>query len=399
MIYHWLNTFYKKTDITYLMGSLRGKLFFLTYSQCYTEMSILSKRIGKLSEKIQVPQKHIIAQEQHQDGHPHLHCMISWHSRTQISFKKLDQLVKSPKHVAGHRGNYQIVRYPKACRKYVEKGGNFIEAGITLAELKKEEKVSEQISKRILEGATIEDIMENHASYLLLHVNQVEKFIQLTQKVNLSKQKVNVQRLSLTVLQDTRPLTAELSSYPAQSEEEFSANLDKLNDWFSKNIGYFLRQDLKSRPHRSKQLYLWGPPGVGKSYLFLELEKYISIHRMSNIENYDDYFENNKYGLILLDECPRHPFSTKVRPFNLINSICSGEPTILRKKGSQILKVENLPFIITSNYPILETYNYPSTRDRFVEVYLRYPITTTITTDLDDLSKLPESPLDLTNSQ
>lgn len=97
---------------------LQGTHLFLTYPQCTLAPA---EALTVLQTKTQLPPitEYIIAQEQHQDGTPHLHCYLKLASRTAIrSPTALD--------LGLFHGNYQSCRNRRAVLKYVTKDGTYI---------------------------------------------------------------------------------------------------------------------------------------------------------------------------------------------------------------------------------------------------------------------------------
>nr|WAE42421.1 MAG: replication associated protein [Cressdnaviricota sp.] len=89
---------------------LQGKNFFLTYPQCDLSKEDAAKELG---HKLALDYL-IIAQEQHKDGTPHLHALITAKEKAKISNQKFFD-------IAGFHGNYQTARNTDDVREYVKK--------------------------------------------------------------------------------------------------------------------------------------------------------------------------------------------------------------------------------------------------------------------------------------
>lgn len=87
-----------------------GKNFFLTYPRCLLERKELFEFI---SNKVGIEYA-LIARELHQDGHPHLHALLTLR-------KKLDTTSNVYFDVAGYHGNYQVARDTDSVREYIQK--------------------------------------------------------------------------------------------------------------------------------------------------------------------------------------------------------------------------------------------------------------------------------------
>jgi len=106
------------------------------------------------------------------------------------------------------------------------------------------------------------------------------------------------------------------------------------------------------RDFRQTQLYIYGPPKMGKSTLIRNLNNYLSIYYVPRDDGeFCDEYEDGIYDLIVLDE-----FTNK-KTMQWMNQLLDGQTCYLKKKGGQILKKDNLPVIILSNFSLEQ--NYP----------------------------------------
>lgn len=98
----------------------KSKEWFLTYPQCETDPQVALTRITNRWDDIVYA---VVAREEHKDGRNHLHCFIQFKDVHGFHYKGgLDK-------IGGKHGNYQIVKTRIKCRKYVCKGGNYVEYG------------------------------------------------------------------------------------------------------------------------------------------------------------------------------------------------------------------------------------------------------------------------------
>lgn len=114
-------------------------------------------------------------------------------------------------------------------------------------------------------------------------------------------------------------------------------------EWLNLNIKI-------KRTFKQKQLYIYGPPNMGKTSLVHFLEKYLMIYRIPPDEDFYDDYEDGVYDLMVLDE-----FRGNKR-VQWLNILLEGSFLPLRKKGSQYLKKDNLPIIILSNFSLEDSY-------------------------------------------
>lgn len=155
---------------------------------------------------------------------------------------------------------------------------------------------------------------------------------------------------STTITTATMQLYAEpnMTSHipPSTATGEHLAAIKQLLGWVNANV-------CVSRPFRSQQLYLWGPPRTGKTSFLRLLDTMLRIYYMPGEGFYDQYDDDN-YDLIVMDEFgPTHD----LKPIQEYNKWLDGQVMALRKKGSQGLKTRNLPFIFVSNFPPERVYH------------------------------------------
>lgn len=104
---------------------LRGKKFFLTYSQ----LNIIELEQAKdlileqLIDKLPKINQYIVAEEKHKDGGTHFHVYLEFNQRAEIFGQNyLDLEFDGIK----YHGNYVTVKKKDECMRYVAKVGNFI---------------------------------------------------------------------------------------------------------------------------------------------------------------------------------------------------------------------------------------------------------------------------------
>jgi len=139
---------------------------------------------------------------------------------------------------------------------------------------------------------------------------------------------------------------------------------DALIKWLALNIR-------APRQPRQLQLWLWGPPGIGKSRLVGQLRTMLRIYDMPKDEEYYDHYDDGSYDLVVVDE-----FKHQKR-IQFLNAWADGQPLALKQKGSQTVKYSNLPLIILSNYSISQCYRDGVGRDALVSRFVEVAMTST----------------------
>lgn len=157
---------------------LAGKAFFLTYPQCSESKEALLAHLKTLGSVLQA----VVSRENHQDGGHHLHAYVKYD-------KKIDTTNMAFFDFKEHHGNYQTCKNPLACKKYVEKDGDFIQEGIDYksyqkARLEKKSIVAAQlISRQITVEEAVRTNPELIYQYFSLKKN-VDSFLLNTQVVD-----------------------------------------------------------------------------------------------------------------------------------------------------------------------------------------------------------------------
>lgn len=126
--------------------------------------------------------------------------------------------------------------------------------------------------------------------------------------------------------------------------------LHLLTDWLTRNI-------LTTRNFRQEQLFLSGPPAIGKTTLILQLARFLRIYNIPTDEDFYDDWEDGSYDLAVMDEFKAN------KTVQWLNRWLDGSMMPLKKKGSQYLKRKNIPTIILSNYTLEECYSNALQKD------------------------------------
>lgn len=103
------------------------------------------------------------------------------------------------------------------------------------------------------------------------------------------------------------------------------------------------------RPHKTKNLFLTGPPNTGKSTLVIELEKHCASYPLGTKHGWFPHFQSHVYTLLSWDE-----FHLKCYPYPDLLKLLEGRPMKLPQKGGHIERADNQLIICTSNLTIHE---------------------------------------------
>lgn len=298
---------------------LKCRRLFLTFPQCsVTKELALERLISKYQGELTW---YIIAEEQHADGTPHLHLALEF--KKEFSTRKQDVF----DFIGDKHGNYQSMKNQRKCVEYVTKHGVYLSHGIDVSAIRNKKKsLSAHVAKALMDGKSLEEIVNEDPGFFMMHKRKIEDFQQYVQSRNNKR----------TRLPWVPFLDADIADMDALSDREIAL-------WLNQNI----RQ---KRPLKTKSLYIWGPPNMGKSSLIQSLGRFLSIYVIPRDEEFYDEYEDGLYDLAVLDEAK----STKTMQW--LNQWLDGQVMCLRKKGKQYTKTQNIPTIILSNYSLEQNY-------------------------------------------
>lgn len=297
--------------------------FFGTFPQCDVKKEVA---LDRLVSTLPIEWA-LIAHELHADGTPHLHVVC----RFSKVFTTTDSAAFD--FIGGKHGNYQSARSIKRVLQYVRKDGDTCSHG----EVPTSEDASVG-SGRVAPSTRVAEMLLSGKS--LMEVRAEEPGFYLTHKKHCR---------SLYAEVAAESSRQELMEWPGISLRLGAPSCEiKLNQWLAKNV---LCDD---RPFKQEQLYLHGPPNVGKTSLVNTLSQFLSVYFVPNDEDFYDGFIDGKYDLAVIDE-----FKAQ-KKITWMNTFLQGGPTPLRQKGSQYLKLQNIPVIILSNHSLDEAYNHSS---------------------------------------
>jgi len=298
----------------------QAKKWFLTFPQCSLPHQ---QALENLQSKFQPIDWAIVAEEKPQDGTPHLHIAIQFKDR----FYSSDMRAFDP--ICGQHGNYQPMKNIRNTVAYVTKEGEYTAFGIDVkAVLEKKCGTFTIMAKELQSGKTIDDLNQINPGFVMQHKRKLEEYESWVQKRNERAKKKKW----------TKFTTADIEDLNTVAEMKIAA-------WLNLNI-------CEPREFRQEQLYVHGPPKMGKSTLIRRLEEYLNIYYVPRDDGeFCDQYEDGVYDLIVLDE-----FTNK-KTMQWMNQLLDGQTCYLKRKGGQILKRNNLPVIVLSNFTLEQ--NYP----------------------------------------
>lgn len=322
---------------------LNATTFYFTYPKCDTTKEDCLK---KLIEELPIKWA-IVCQEKHKDGSNHLHACGYFTKKVNITnASKLDSIV-------GKHGNYQSMKRKRECVRYVTKESNYVAHGITEDEIKelqmfkksgKSKGKGDLVVEMLKMGESNNSILEAFPGYYLIHNRQIKEL-----------------RAEMEHMNEKKP-----TSFDCPEADESALGWKHVEKWLFDNI-------LKEREFKKQQLWLWGPPGSGKSSVLNQLRERLRVYEISP-DNWNDEYDDNMFDLAVIDE---YSGQKKV---TWMNRFVEGSRMPLPRRGTgNYIKKKNLPVIVCSNLSITECYSkcrsvqIDALQCRFQEVYVETP--------------------------
>jgi len=296
-------------------------MFFNTHFLTLTDRTLTSVKkeeaVRRIEQKWEAElEGYLVTEEDHKDGTPHLHAFLQFRKRK--NFKTPDCF----DFIGGQHGNYQVTKSVRAWVEYCTKGPNYVAKGVDVEAIKaKKAPKNEAVARSIMEGKSLAEINEVSPGYVMINKRKIEEYESWVKCEQSKKQKIEWKAPSLEGLTDT--------------------NL-QIATWICSNI----RQ---SRKFKAPQLYIHGPRNLGKTSLVEWLEKSLAVYHMPTTEEFYDQYSDD-YDLVVIDEFKGQ------KTIQWLNQFLQGSPMPIRKKGSQGMKLKNLPVLILSNYRLSECY-------------------------------------------
>jgi len=309
---------------------LRGKKLSLTYPQCRTRkedcLQQAKEFFGENLEWI------VVAVEAHQDGHPHLHLAIALKNRCDIAGAATLDVI------AGKHGNYQLTKRWQKWLAYCVKEYQWIAEGINPKDY---EDKANAIFGAVVSGQQRQEVIRQFPEWCANNRRKLDDYYHV-------QQWLKVKTIAETCWNECEP-----TDLLCESERSIAG-------WLNRNIQ-------QERPHKQKQLWVWGPPDHGKSMLLMELDRRLRVMWMQKEEDFMDMWEDGSYDLVVVDEFRGQ------KKVTFMNEFLEGTPLCLRVKGSQKMKRQNVPVIIMSNGSPKDCYH--NMEDQWLEpLYARLTI-------------------------
>lgn len=306
---------------------LRAKNVALTYPQCDLDKRDVFDRLRAQGGADLTGL--VVAVERHADGNPHLHCFLRYAAPLSTRDPRYFDL-------DGHHPNAQSCRSPRAWLRYCFKEDpEPLYFGVDPpGQGQSGERQSDLIARRLESGDTLAQVCQTNPGFLLLNMRKALEFQSWVARESLRRQK---------------------------SDYSLVSGLQGANDG-SRPIARWLNENIrKPRPLRQKQLWLFTPPGAGKTTLVMQLEEYLMVYWVPMDFDFMEGFDDH-YDLIVFDEMKSQ------KKLTWLNHFIVGSPMIVNVKGGSVQKKTNTPVMFLSNMHPTTAYNKDTPqRDAFLD--------------------------------
>lgn len=334
----------KKTELAAKSAKtyrLQCKNYFLTYNMADNEDVTKEDVMEQLKIIFEDPYYMIVCKEKYKvrEAH-HLHCVVcctnaKHHRSAFFADIKLNRTVGDVATRTGKHGNYMAVKYLHSAINYVKKDGDYIEHGQLLAANSKEKKpsVSIDIATMLGSGKSMVELNAEYPGFFLMNYKKILDYRNWLQ-YNSSTSKLPI-----------------AERFKAVNLVELNYGEQVVFNWLKKNV-HDGDNRIVDRPLRQPQLWLWGPPGIGKTSFIQELDKYLSIFYPIYESEYLDGYEDNIYDIAIFDEFMGQ------KTITFLNSFIDGSHKRYNVKNAYTVKKQNIPVVFVSNYRPGEVYKH-----------------------------------------
>ena len=280
-----------------------------------------------------------IAIESHADGNPHLDMLLILQKRTDLFLDQLDFLCDKHGNLTRYRTlNQAIINYGSKQDTPLTNLEN-VQYILNEQEIKKDAYAF--LQNKMLENPFHFDLEEYVASHNLAKHIKDWKTVKIKIKdmqaatCNLAlKQKPNICFIDKKFI--CQKLTT-LQQKEYASWDGYQLIIDYINDIFRYNC---------TRPFKSKQLYLVGPPNTGKTSLNRQISKYCTTYEIG-MNKWFPAYKDGVYKFFSWNE-----FSLNIMPYPQLLKLLEGSCINLEQKGGAVLRSDNQLIIMNSNFSV-----------------------------------------------
>jgi hypothetical protein len=324
-----------------------AKTVFLTYPQCPIPVSdalvLLKTKMGEDDGT-----HYVVGQEHHADGNLHLHVFCE--RKVKIDTARQDYFDLQWSATGGadapvvqvYHPNVQVPKDRAAVLDYVTKYGTVgvwpesFDYQRVIAHGTKRKGKWELATPFLLEGKTTVELLELMPSFTLANKRVVADAVAFVKQV----------RSNAAVPGVTDFLNWDL---PPDSV--------LFNVRLFQGVWKLLRDSLANPEFGKRQLYLYGPTGIGKTYFLQLLTKCVRVYNLPTGEDFYDQYQDELFDLAVIEE-----FKSQ-KTIQWLNQWLDGAQMNLRQKGCQYFKTKSIPTLIFSNFDPMGSAIYPNMQE------------------------------------
>lgn len=303
--------------------SFRSTSMFLTFPRCATQPQVvLDRALEKWGRNVDFA---VVSTEKHQDGSPHLHAVFGFKERISGSNARFVDFL------SGSHGNVQYVKSISRACKYVAKDGLYVVHGDVPGLSTPQGTSTPQVKPlddcvaMLKEKRPMKEVFEKHGKQVLLYGGRLDAFAARVKTYD---------QPPLLTWQGVTHTEISVDDPPSQIVVQ----------WLNENV-------LQPRKRKQSQLFIVGPPNIGKSYLIETLRKFCRVYDCPMGENWYNQYSDDDFDLVFLEEFRGQ------KTITWLNQFLDGSPMPLAVKQGGYLKMKNLPVVIASNYTLEECFH------------------------------------------
>lgn len=296
---------------------ISAKRFFLTFPQCDTDKAICADRItAKWGDKVvafAIAAEHHAATEQDPIGGPHLHMIIHFDKQKEITRQDaFDFIAEKHCNIQSQKGTMkQVAEY------LTKEDENPLCFGCDLEAAKSKQKsIFGQLAERIKDGKTLDEIDDEFPAAVLNHKRKLDDYMSFQE----------AKRRRIEVRENPK------RGYLLFEHEELTVEL-----------GF-------PRAFRTKQYFITGPTGTGKTTLINSLSEQGFRGFPLPIDGKFDEWSDDLYDFMYIDE-----FNSQLT-LTIMNQLLDGQLMCLTCRYQNKIKKKNIPIFLMSNKRLEDLY-------------------------------------------
>lgn len=291
-------------------------------------------------------EKYSIAVQKHISGYPHLDILLIYNKRIENSYKRYDYIIK-------HGDIRKYRSFNKAILDYnLKEDKNPLKNFNTDNLLLKKKASKKSTLYELLEKELLKDPF-NFDPNIYIHENDLNKEIIKTSGWPSVIRLINIKKTVMcnNILQNKSGIKLITEQLIKKTLNKKEYKLFKSWKGYQKIVDY-INQIPKygcQRPHKTKNLFIYGPPNIGKSSLAIQIEKHCSVYPLGTKKGWFPSFKSYVYKMMVWDE-----FNLKCYPYPDLLKLLEGRPMELPIKGGHAQRRDNQLIYMNSNCSLKE---------------------------------------------